>query len=374
MNMCEQIGFLKVIYIIKQLFNIIIVIIPLILTILIMIDITKSLLDNPDKIGDAINKSIKRFISAVIIFFVPTIVFAIYNGLSNNGYNIKLLCLESATSQNIKKLEANRQASLAKLRTEEQRAAEEMQRKQEQQRLIEEARRKLLEESQSQAPTNVVVPSGEKGSLTPIINGTQRALNPGDCLKWTDNCYCPDAGRLKGFQFIMKDSSGRQFAEVRGGSSFMTLQETCSDGSVIKVSINPVLKDNYSYALKQMCLLKTTGINGVKLGTSYLKNYGTVSKRLNSARTICSLHAYGSAIDINNSMGIDINGKTYRPYDGQGLSTKRNYNEFVSAIGNESDVRNTNYILWLYAFKPAGFTWGGTWSDAYFDPMHFEVT
>ena len=384
MNFCEQIGFLKVINIFKILFETLYIIVPLILIILIMIDIGSSIVNDPEKIDAAINKSIKRFISAIIIFFVPTIVFTVYNVAFDEKYDKGLLCFNAATKENIALLEESRKASLAKMRAEEKAKDEQILKEQaereEQARIQAELIQQELQARMGSqdvtggSPGGVVVPSGKRGSLTPIVGGTQRALQPGDCMEWSDNCFCPSVGRLKGFQFIMDSATGRSFGETRGGGSLISVSETCSDGSVIKVTVATELKENYAYAIKQMCLLKTTGINGVKLKAEDYHNYGTVSRRMNSGRTICSFHAYGAAIDINYAMSITVDGKSYKPYASQGKATKKTYDEFVSAIGGEGNIRNVNYVLWLYAFKPAGFTWGGNWSEGSFDPMHYEVS
>ena len=116
------------------------------------------------------------------------------------------------------------------------------------------------------------------------------------------------------------------------------------------------------------------GINGVKLNKDVLDLDGTLVKRTTSKRNACSFHAYGSAIDINYKLTINVNGKDYKPYSSQGEETRNTYDAFVSALGREDDIRNVNYILWKYAFEPFGFTWGGNWSAESFDPMHFEIS
>ncbi len=59
------------------------IVIPVILIILGMVDLGKAVVSSDDK---AMNKSVssllKRFIAAVIVFFIPTIVSAIFNVLS----------------------------------------------------------------------------------------------------------------------------------------------------------------------------------------------------------------------------------------------------------------------------------------------------
>ena len=122
-----------------------------------------------------------------------------------------------------------------------------------------------------------------------------------------------------------------------------------------------------------MCQLRTSGINGVKISSDYLRIDGTLNERTTSSRTICSPHAYGIAIDINYDLVININGVDHKPYASQGTKTQQNYVNFVNAIGGENNVQNVNYMLWIHVFQPSGFTWGGNWSDSSFDPMHYEV-
>lgn len=64
------------------------IVIPLILIVLGMVDLGKAVVASDDK---AINKSvttlIKRFIAAVVVFFVPTIVSALFNALQITNLN-----------------------------------------------------------------------------------------------------------------------------------------------------------------------------------------------------------------------------------------------------------------------------------------------
>lgn len=81
------------------------IVIPLILIVLGMVDLGKAVVASKD---DAINKAVsallKRFIAAVVIFFVPTIVSAIFNALSlmsdaeRTDYNICVQCVTNVGS------------------------------------------------------------------------------------------------------------------------------------------------------------------------------------------------------------------------------------------------------------------------------------
>ncbi len=79
------------------------IVIPLILIILGMVDLGKAVVSSDEK---AINKSvstlIKRFVAAVVVFFVPTIVSAIFNALhlisDVDDYNTCVQCVTNVGS------------------------------------------------------------------------------------------------------------------------------------------------------------------------------------------------------------------------------------------------------------------------------------
>lgn len=410
MDICDQIGIVKIIYLLKQILNVVITIIPLILTILIMIDIFKVIIDDPEKISKAVEKSIKRFISAILIFFVPTIVFTIFKIVSNNAVNVNILCVKSATKENIQKMEISKKAEISKIRDEEKKQAEEIAK-------IQEQNSTQYEENIGSGSSSIVgsgtTPSkysaenppvvGPNAALTTFVHDEQRGLETGDCMSWDDNCYCPSSGKLKGFKFIVTSSTGTSM-QIQGGPKLVSVS-SCGKS----VYVNAEYASNFTQAFNSMCSLsapdnsvtvkspitkiitnattktkKTTtkkismNDNSIILAANNNKkieigHYATISRKLFSDRSMCSLHAYGVAIDINNLYSVTVNGKTYKPYANQGYNYLSVYNNLVAAIGSENDYRNPNYILAQRAFKPAGFSWGGDWRNGSFDPMHFEI-
>ena len=98
MDLCETTIVLKILLILKSLINIVKIVIPLILIVIIIIDVTKNILD-PDKQKKVLEISIKRFISAIIIFFVPSIVNGVFNGIGKNSPI--LACFNNATAEYI---------------------------------------------------------------------------------------------------------------------------------------------------------------------------------------------------------------------------------------------------------------------------------
>ena len=96
-NIWQLVGL--VVYILK-------IVIPLILIILGMLDLGKAVVSSDEKaINKAVGTLIKRFIAAVVIFFVPTIVNGIFTvigiigGNSKNDYQTCVQCLTNPNGQ-----------------------------------------------------------------------------------------------------------------------------------------------------------------------------------------------------------------------------------------------------------------------------------
>lgn len=78
------------------------IVIPLLLIILGMVDLGKAVVSSDEKaMNKAVSSLIKRFIAAVIVFFVPTIVSALFNALSitNLGTDANI-CIQCVTNVN----------------------------------------------------------------------------------------------------------------------------------------------------------------------------------------------------------------------------------------------------------------------------------
>ncbi len=74
------------------------IVIPLMLIILGMVDLGKAVISSDEKsINKAVSTLIKRFVAAVVLFFIPTIVSAIFNALDLLGdgtdYNTCVQCV-----------------------------------------------------------------------------------------------------------------------------------------------------------------------------------------------------------------------------------------------------------------------------------------
>lgn len=105
---CYDIAFLKVIFAIKKVFNIILIIVPIILIVSLTIHLFKFLMYGDVKKED-FKKPINSLIAAVLIFFLPTILDVVIGLVdSGTGYH---LCWENATSEYISALEQRYQLS-----------------------------------------------------------------------------------------------------------------------------------------------------------------------------------------------------------------------------------------------------------------------
>lgn len=381
-----DVHFLRVISFTKDFIDIMYVLVPILLIVLVSIDLGKIVIGKTDDSSKILKTITKRVIAALIIFFVPLLVTFSMDLISYNDPNGALACWEYATDEII---EVKMKEADAKAKAEKEKREKEYE--EEQKRKLQEKKDKIAEKQKEKedagnlggipenptGPTNndstINIPKSR--SLAPFVNGKQRALKEGDCMKQSDNCACPSYYGLAGFYFTMKTATGRDMNWTKRSPSEQMVKVTakCSDGTTISKTVNAKVKSNYQTAFENICKLKTTGINGFKIDSKYLHLDGTLVERTTSSRTICSMHAYGTAIDINYDTQFVVNGKTYKPYASMGKSTRKEYNRFKEALGKEEHPLNVNYILWKYAFKPSGFTWGGTWSDSSFDPMHFEI-
>lgn len=160
-------------------------------------------------------------------------------------------------------------------------------------------------------------------------------------------------------------------------SNIVSVKQDCGNGLNINWRVHKLAKTAFSKAAEGICKITTTGIDGIIISPSDISFDGAfyprkVSDALDS--TNLSMHSFGIAIDINSEYNSTVNGKTYKSIYARNLTT---YENFVNAIGSESDPRNINYILWTKVFRDLGFKWGGNWGrfgdDNVYDGMHFEI-
>ena len=175
-----------------------------------------------------------------------------------------------------------------------------------------------------------------------------------------------DKGKYYGFSY--KPGSDGVSVDINPEwkeANLVTISPKCSNTEFAnkKYRVNKWAQSKYEKAFEGMCKLITEGVklsDGTKC-TYSMSDFddGTVFIEKKSSSGAFGLHAYGLAQDWNYSKTYTINGKTYKPYNTRDLTE---YKDFIAAIGGkEESCQNVNYILWKYAYKDAGFQWGGNY-------------
>ena len=175
----------------------------------------------------------------------------------------------------------------------------------------------------------------------------------------------PDLGTYYGFSY--KDVAGKNIAINPAWKEYnlTTISPNCSNTSFATMSftVNTKAESKYQKAFANICKLLTEGVQTKGGLCKYTMNDLTGGTTFTETKTELGdldLFPYGLAQSWNHSASYTINGKTYRPYNP--ASGAEEYWEFVNAIGGqEENCQNVNYILWLKAYKPAGFNWGGNY-------------
>lgn len=85
-NPCDDINVLRVVVVLKEVLDVVFILVPIILFVLVMIDIAKNVIaKNEEDMGKNRKLAIKRCIYAVVVFFVPTIIRVFMNAIGDLG-------------------------------------------------------------------------------------------------------------------------------------------------------------------------------------------------------------------------------------------------------------------------------------------------
>ena len=174
--MCENSSILSMLLLIKNLLNLLTIIVPIVLILYTMLDLIKNQIDVDKKYLKVIGK---RFIYAVLIFLVPTVISLVINEVDEE--NKYLTCYKEATTENIKYYRAREEAE--KKKEEEQKNIEkekaDLKRKQ-----IENTRNVLSEQNKKKE-------EDKNNSSTPNINSGNTCIYfQGDYASHSYNSSC----------------------------------------------------------------------------------------------------------------------------------------------------------------------------------------
>ena len=101
---CSNESMLKIIYLIKKIIDLVGIFVPIILIIWCMWDALRNMISQNGWDQKIIKKMINRFIAAVCVFIIPTILNFVLNVLGENGYEVGT-CWKEATKSGINNAE-----------------------------------------------------------------------------------------------------------------------------------------------------------------------------------------------------------------------------------------------------------------------------
>ena len=218
----------------------------------------------------------------------------------------------------------------------------------------------------------------DTSSTTASSTGETPMYGSGPTTEYTE--IAPDLGRFYGFSYKSEGGKNISVNPSWTNHNIVTVSSDCAEGNWnVNYKVNTQAVDNYKTAFKNVCKMLTTGVKlsdgtTCKYTVDDLQGGETYAPRKTTTGIISDL-SYGIVQDWNYNKQYTINGKLYQPY---GYSrNSEEYQAYIKALGKEESCGNVNYILYKYAYEPAGFEWGGNWGTKEnvnaFNGMHFYV-
>lgn len=410
LQICDNPTVLSVMRIVNIAILIIKIAVPILLILTGMITLLKTIkVGEEDSLAKAKKQLINNAIAAVVIFFVPTFVNVLVKVSLTNGeykdclnntstevinqkyYDIAVNSIskaESSSKYNDYYDAANKVNNIKDTDTKNALKKRLDNVKDIIDKKIEENNKKENTKNENSSSGNSNNNSGGNGSNTTVPD----ISNPGtfkpdtgkthDCNKNGKYQLCSaKKGIFGSFAYYDKasanDTSNRNSIEMDPSwknTNLVNVSTTCSNGKKYNWTVHRLASSTWKKVQEKFCEIITVGIDGIKYESNQIVVSGPISIRYISNTKTISTHAFGIAIDINPSESYTINGKKYPTPYGRSLEK---YNNFINAIGGESDPRNVNYVLWKKVFEPLGFIWGGNWGrngkGTKIDGMHFEI-
>lgn len=410
LQICDNPTVLSVMRIVNIAILIIKIAVPILLILTGMITLLKTIkVGEEDSLAKAKKQLINNAIAAVVIFFVPTFVNVLVKVSLTNGeykdclnntstevinqkyYDIAVNSISKAESSSkyndyydavnkVNNIKDTDTKNALKKRLDNVKNIID--------KKIEENNKKENTKNENSNSGNSNNNSGGNGSNTTVPD----ISNPGtfkpdtgkthDCNKNGKYQLCSaKKGIFGSFAYYDKasanDTSNRNSIEMDPSwknTNLVNVSTTCSNGKKYNWTVHRLASSTWKKVQEKFCEIITVGIDGIKYESNQIVVSGPISIRYISNTKTISTHAFGIAIDINPSESYTINGKKYPTPYGRSLEK---YNNFINAIGGESDPRNVNYVLWKKVFEPLGFIWGGNWGrngkGTKIDGMHFEI-
>lgn len=411
LQICDNPTVLSVMRIVNIAILIIKIAVPILLILTGMITLLKTIkVGEEDSLAKAKKQLINNAIAAVVIFFVPTFVNVLVKvSLTNGEYKD---CLNNTSTEvinqkyydiavnSISKAESSSKYNDYYDAVNKVNNIKDTDTKNALKKRLDNVKdiidKKIEENNKKENTKNENSNSGNSNNNNSGGNGSNTTVpdisNPGtfkpdtgkthDCNKNGKYQLCSaKKGIFGSFAYYDKasanDTSNRNSIEMDPSwknTNLVNVSTTCSNGKKYNWTVHRLASSTWKKVQEKFCEIITVGIDGIKYESNQIVVSGPISIRYISNTKTISTHAFGIAIDINPSESYTINGKKYPTPYGRSLEK---YNNFINAIGGESDPRNVNYVLWKKVFEPLGFIWGGNWGrngkGTKIDGMHFEI-
>ena len=246
-SMCKSNAVFSVIYVVKQILQIVFVLVPIILIVLVTIDLAKNVVaGKEDDMKKNKNLAIKRIIYAVVIFFVPTIVNVVMNTIYRNTDRKSEAeyskCWVYATKENVSACNKEAQAKqeeIDKARSKKSKEAmEEYKKKAEEQ---EQGREKQLGEKEESDPGNQPDsnPTPQEPGLSDEEKEKVNIIWIGDSRT---NGMCTVAGLSSKETCIAKDGAGIAWLKSKDTKNkiYAALDKNSSAYVIINLGVNGI--------------------------------------------------------------------------------------------------------------------------------------
>lgn len=323
MEICVEPDFLRIIYFIKIIINVIFIIVPIGVIVMGLIDLSKSTISSNEEEQKKKSKLfLKRIISAVLVFAVPWIVNVIMGLLGELTSNVNLAdCWNNANSEKIN--------DLAALATNEERLKYE-----EEQKQLEAKRKELEEAEKERAEQNTAKPNTNTNNDDSTIEGNvifigdSRTVGMCNTVQISDNEDCSIADNGKGYDWL----TGTEIANK--------LDEKLKGNPKSYVVINMGVND-----------LKTNGIaeNYIKYYNDLVVTYSNIHLVVVSVTPIDDEKAAKNEYKVTNEEVVNFNETIKNGIDSNKISYCDVYSkiidnfETVDGIHYESNTYNTIY-------------------------------
>ena len=363
LGVCDSASVLNSVYIVKTLVNIICIGVPFALLVFTMINLVRIIMDASVE-GDVKKTIVRNSIAAVAIFLVPSLVQVVTSvSTSDNQY---ISCWSSATWANIEAKKAEEKIRDELAAAQNAQAMKDANEKKAQQDAIDKSINGGGGNVGMPAPGGIInTRPGQGGGGNPGSGNPGGGGTPGGDTGVEGDISNPDNSNGSP-EYI--NTTNLVYIDTTPEAIGCQLYYTNHEWKLDSLRVNAEIATQMTNILKNLCdyVAKTDWIPQLETAGAWVDKPGT--------------HGKGLAIDLFNTWKFEANGKTYMPYIGYGNagndpSAYKGYEKFVCEVcgGKENCKYNINYIIYKNYFEGNGWCWGGNWSAAYYDGMHYEV-